>query len=205
MEKYKPETPEEYRKFYGEQDSGYFYELLAWNFSPFYQKTIAPLKEIENKRVLVVGGGLGGEVEALRWKGNSIFVFELPGALRDFLKTRFIESVRMAIVESETVQDFSNYINFARSAGNEWGFDTIVAVDTIEHFHPDEFREIMDALLSILEPDGEFYLRNNFDTYDKRFPTHFDHAEAYQEWLTDNELEVYRTVPEVEGQFVKRK
>ncbi len=199
LEKHKPETPEEYREFYGRKDSGYFYELLAWNFSPLYGKTIRPLRKIEGKKIFVVGGGLGGEVEVLKGK-NGVIVFELPGELRNFLmEKRFPNNDVVFYPRESLIQDRDFYVpGFP-------GYDLFVAIDTIEHFHPDEFIETMDAMLSMLATDGSFYFRNNFDHYDPNFPTHFDHTEAYAKWIEDNDLEIYETFEETQAHFIRRK
>lgn len=199
IEKYKPETAEEFREFYGKKDSGYFYELLAWNFSPFYGKTIKPLKEIEDKRVLVVGAGLGGEIEAMRYK-NDVTFFELPGALRDFLvNVRFRDDPEqerhVRFYDKESLLE-TNLVKL---------YDLITAIDTIEHFHPDEFIKTMDAMLALLDKDGSLYFRNNFGHYDPKFPTHFDHTEAYAKWIEDNNLEIYETLEETQAHFIRRK
>ncbi len=197
LKKHKPETAEEYRAFYGEKDSGYFYELLAWNFSPLYQNTLKPLKEIENEDVLVIGGGLGSGVEALRQK-NRVAVFELPGELRDFLHVRFAgNSPFVSFLDGDQLS--------ASSIADSLSYALIVAIDTIEHFHPDEFEQTMDAMLSMLRLTGSFYFRNNFQHFDPESHTHFDHTEAYAKWIEDNDLEIYETFEETEAHFIRRK
>ena len=91
------------------------------------------------------------------------------------------------------------------SSGIYGTHDLIVAIDTIEHFHPDEFVETMDTMLVMLNQDGSFYFRNNFQHFDPESHTHFDHTEAYAKWIEDNNLEIYETFEETEAHFIRRK
>lgn len=185
------------RGFYGAPDSGYLYELIAWNCSPFYQRTVAPLEAVEGQRALVVGGGLGGEVEALKGR-NYVEVFELPGALRDFLSRRYkdlyADGLPVIVLKVDTLMEMAD-------AGFE--YDLIVAIDTLEHIHPDEFEATLDAMLAMLAPEGRFYFRNNFGQFDT-YPMHFDHRRAYETWLESRGLAIVETVAGVEGQFIRR-
>ena len=172
-----PQTPEAVRAFYGEPDNGYLYELLGWNLSPFYKKIVTPLQEVKDQRVLVVGAGLGNEVEVLR-QNNQVVVFELPGVLRDFINFRFKGVPNVYVLEDEHICD---------SAANNF-YDLIVAVDVLEHIHPEELEYTLDALLFLLQPQGKFYLHNNFGQQDI-LPQHFDHAAAFARWCELNYIQ----------------
>lgn len=169
-----PENAEQARAFYGDPASGYLYDLVAWNFSDFYIEMTAPLREYSDKDVLVVGAGIGGEVEQLIER-NEVDVFELPGALREFCRLRFGGSA-----------------NFA--TGNTIGgsilrwYDLIVLVDVVEHIHPDEFDETMDGLKGSLRPGGQFFIHTNFGQQDA-YPMHYDHSERFAAWLERHGLE----------------
>jgi len=173
-----PQSANELKKFYGAEDSGYFYDLLGWNNMPLYQKAIAPLGDIFSKTVLVVGGGIGGEVEVLKGR-NRVVVFELPGALRDFLVWRYRDESSVSIWNFGDLRESQAYPVY----------DWIIAIDTLEHIHPDEFESTMDAMLGLLKPDGKFYFRNNFGQQEI-YPMHFDHSEAYAQWIETNGLVV---------------
>ena len=189
------------REFYGYLDNGYLYELIAWNCSPFYQKAVAPLRNLLSRRILVVGGGLGGEVEALLGHKNFIDVFELPGALRAFLQKRFRDHEKeVAILEHDTLMERLEDLHTLHKDP----YDLIVAIDTVEHIHPNEFDETMDALVEMLAPDGQFYFRNNFGQFDT-YPMHFDNSAAYAAWQERHGLEICGVVEGVEGQFIRRK
>jgi len=189
FEQANPQTPEEYREFYGREENGYLYDLLAWNVSPFYHQIINPLRKIKDKKVLVVGGGIGGEVEVLRG-ANQVDVYELPGVLRDFMMTRFQDDKNVLLWDHTCYQD---YINVGLK------YDLIVAVDVIEHIHPGELMTTLDKWLALLKPDGLFYFHNNFGQQDT-MPQHFDHSKPFQVWLDANRI----VPPEGEFGFYRR-
>lgn len=172
-ERYDPRTPAEHRAFFGQADNGYLYDLLAWNVSPGYQNMIAPLKELEGQRVLVVGGGLGGEVENLRGR-NRVDVFEIPGVLRDFMDARFKDDETVWVIPTgESLLDVRGE------------YDLIVAVDVLEHIHPDEFKPTMDKMLALLASGGRFFFHNNFKEAETK-PLAFDMSSQFETWRLIN-------------------
>jgi cyclopropane fatty-acyl-phospholipid synthase-like methyltransferase len=66
-------------------------------------------------------------------------------------------------------------------------YDLIVALDVIEHLHPDEFEHTLDTLLRATAPGGRWYVHLNFGDFDT-YPMHFDHRERWQSWLARHEL-----------------
>lgn len=138
------ENGQQAREFYGQAGNGYLYDLVAWNFSPHYERITAPLRAYHATRTLVVGAGIGGEVEQLYAK-NQVDAYELPGQLRDFCISRFGNLV--GFPEGETVC----------AAGLRPSYDLIVLVDVVEHIHPDEFDPAMDCLAGRLAENGEFF------------------------------------------------
>ena len=181
-----PQTADEIRAFYGDPNNGYVYDLLAWNTTPGYKKLTDPLKRVENKSVLIVGAGLGGEIEVLKDK-NSVTAFELYGVLSQFLLDRYKNDLDFDLVFGDRLEvdifEKSGYTD-----GRRQSFDLIVALDVIEHIPPDEFDETLDVMIELLKPDGIIYAHNNFGAQDLA-PQHFDHAERFSMWLERNEIE----------------
>lgn len=174
-EREKPTTPDEVRAFYGKADNGYLYDLISWNWNELYWKIIAGLDQYQNKRVLVIGAGLGTEVERLK-ANNEVLAFEVKGVLRKFLDWRF-SGVAM---EASRV--------FSINRWYEGYFDLVVCIDTLEHIHPAEIDETLQAISDLLTPGGVFYCHNNFEQQDL-YPMHFDHAEKFAQWVSDNGME----------------
>lgn len=164
----RPGTAEDVRAFYGQEGNGYLYDLAAWNATPFYLALLEPLKSITGQRVLVFGAGLGTECAALAEK-NQVKAFDVPGVLSDFCAWRPDRTWTMLI------GDLADAV-----AGQQ--YDLIVALDVIEHLHPDEFETTLDTLLSATKPDGGWYVHLNFGDFET-YPMHFDHRERWQEWL----------------------
>jgi cyclopropane fatty-acyl-phospholipid synthase-like methyltransferase len=93
------------------------------------------------------------------------------------LKKRFADK-QVEILEDETLMDLDARI------GRDY-YDLIVAVDVIEHFHPDEFEDTLDSMNNLRGPDGVFYLHNNFREAEE-MPQAFDHAAEFDEWCQEN-------------------
>lgn len=167
-----PKTADEVRAFYGASDNGYLYELLHWNCQPLYQRIIDPLAEHKKKKVLVIGSGLGVEAELLA-QANEVDVFELPGVLRDFGIQRLGEMVNW--LPGDKLQD--------APLGK---YDLIVALDVLEHIHPDEFQGVMDTITKAMNPGGALYAHNNW-TDGHLYPMHFDNSAAYEVWKVERE------------------
>ena len=185
------------REFYGRSDSGYFYDLLAWNSTPFYDLTLEPLREVSGQSILVVGGGIGGEVEILKGR-NGVVVFELPGTLRDFLEFRYKDDDSVQIyTEPEDLREIA-------APPEEYKYDLIIAIDTIEHIHPDSLDGTLDKMLDLLKAKGSFYFRNNFEQADL-YPMHYDNRDKYYAWIHKNDLELLARFDKTEAELFTRK
>jgi 2-polyprenyl-3-methyl-5-hydroxy-6-metoxy-1,4-benzoquinol methylase len=165
-----PQTAGEVSAFYGLDTNGYLYDLAAWNTTPHYLALLEPLKSVTGQRVLVFGAGLGTECAALADK-NSVWAFDVPGVLRDFCTWR--PDRQWMVMPEATLSD--------ALAGEP--YDLIVALDVIEHLHPDEFESTLDTLLRATRPGGRWYVHVSFSEFEK-YPMHFEHGERWQRWLT---------------------
>ena len=139
-----PQTPQEVKDFYGYLNNGYFYDLLAWNTSALYKDLTYPLREVKSKDVLVIGPGIGGEIDHLLGRGNAVTVKELPGAMKYWLFDFY----------GDKIKDFQGI--------HENDFDLVVAIDVIEHIHPEELAGFLNGILMYLKPGGIFYCHCNF-------------------------------------------
>ena len=174
---YNPKSAEEERKFYGYEDNGYLYDLLAWNCSSLYEQIVSPLREVQGERVLVVGAGLGTEADLLADR-NSVCIFELPGALRDFCMWRLGDRSSMILGDELPSPD----------SADPNTYDRIVAIDVLEHVHPDEILFVLTRLKHLLRPEGIFYLHNNWGDQDK-YPMHHDHSDIFAAWCQQYGIE----------------
>lgn len=171
-ERAQPQTAGETRAFYGASDNGYLYDLLAWNCSPLYERIIAPLRQMQEQHVLVVGAGLGSEIEALL-PDNAVDAFELPGVLCDYLVWCLPANASVVnLLAGDTLDE-------AISHKHDGAYDVAVLIDVIEHIHPDEFDATMDVLARTCRA---FHIHNNFGQQDS-MPMHFDHSERFAVWL----------------------
>jgi len=163
-----PQTAEQERAFYGSAQNGYLYDLLNWNCQPLYDRIIAPLYGIAGQRVLVIGTGLGTEADVMA-DHNDVTCFELPGALKDFATKRLGERVKW--LEGDTL---------GQALGDEY-FDLVVAIDTIEHIHPDELPTFLADLEPAIVSGGHIFAHNNFGQQDL-YPMHHDNSAYFKAW-----------------------
>lgn len=166
-----PTTPDQVRAFYGQQDNGYLYDLLAWNCQPLYERILAPLRGISGQRVLVVGAGLGTEADVMA-DHNQVDVFDLPGVLREFGQWRL--GHRVSWLEGAT-------LGASFDPHYDEDYDLIVAIDTLEHVHPDDLPGVLDAMAAMLKPDGSLYAHNNWGQQEL-YPMHYDHSAYFDAW-----------------------
>lgn len=169
-EDYKPKGSQATRDFYGVSHNGYLFDLFNWNTSMDYIKMTEPLAQMKGETVLVVGAGLGGEA-ALLMDANEVEIYELPGVLKEFSQKRLGDKVKFLDGESIT----SAFADTKRS------YSLIVAIDVIEHVHPDEIQEFLETIDSILQPGGALYCHCDFGRQDI-YPMHFDHSEVFSAW-----------------------
>lgn len=160
--------------FYGAPDNGYLYDLLSWNCQPLYERIIAPLRGISGQRVLVIGCGLGTEADAMA-DLNSVDVFELPGALKDFAMRRL--GRRVDWLHGATLADVVDEDTYGE-------YDLIVAIDTLEHVHPSEIKSVLSSMMLMLGAKGSLYCHNNFEQQEL-YPMHYDHSEVFAAWCAE--------------------
>lgn len=163
-------TPDQVRGYYG-KDTEYLYKILYWNAGPVYEQITQPLQEAQDCRVLVIGAGLGQEVIQLMDK-NRVDIFELPGLLKDFCRWRFRDNPAVSFLEGDTL--------VAARDHSAPAYNLVVAIDVLEHIHPDEFAPTMETMADAILPGGTLYCHNNFK--EPGHPEHFDHAEAFDAW-----------------------
>jgi cyclopropane fatty-acyl-phospholipid synthase-like methyltransferase len=121
--------------------------------------------------VLVIGPGIGGEIDALVKGGNAISVYDVPGALLDFVRDYYGDKVR--VITGLSVND----LNF---------YDMVVAIDVIEHIHPSSFKQFLKVIRLSLDPGGVLYCHNNFAQQDI-YPMHYaENEQPFREWLSNN-------------------
>jgi hypothetical protein len=169
-----PTTPVELRDYYGASDNGYLYDLLAWNTSQDYYRITRLLNDYRGEKALVVGPGLGTEAAMLAGR-NEVEVFELPGILKKFSKKRLGSSV--TFLDGNTLDQALEYQLYT----------LIVAIDVLEHIHPDEIESMLELIYLHLAEGGTLYLHNAWGEQDK-YPMHFDHSEIFNKFCEKHQI-----------------
>lgn len=166
-----PQSAFEERLFYQTVGAeNYLYELLAWNCQPFYQRLLDGMNTIRDCNVLVIGSGLGTEAEHLLNQGCSVTCYDLPGKLREFAQRRL-----------------GNGVQWTTDLAFVGSFDAVVALDTLEHIHPDEIGEMLADIGRAIAPGGRLYAHNNWAQQDS-YPMHHDHGATFGAWITTQRL-----------------
>jgi hypothetical protein len=63
-------------------------------------------------------------------------------------------------------------------------YDIVIAIDVLEHIHPDSLGSLLKHIAGCLKDRGFLYHRSNFGQQDL-FPMHFDHSESIKELFKD--------------------
>jgi SAM-dependent methyltransferase len=186
-----PKTVDEVHDFYG-NTSAYFYDLVKWNASPGYQRVLKQLQGVNGKHVLEIGGGIGTTTEFLAMNGNYVDYYDVPGVLRDFAAWRFkrIEPAfdRMTKAGDEPYRPIQMIEQWEIADEPGRGYDLIVAIDVLEHLHPDEFDFICDGLMMGLNPGGVLFAHNTWHDGNGLYPFHYDHADKWAAFVARHGL-----------------
>ncbi len=73
--------------------------------------------------------------------------------------------------------------------GVDWKpYSLVVAIDVIEHVHPDELQGFLETIGRVLGEDGTLFCNVNWGQQDI-YPMHYNHSQAFEAWLERNNLE----------------
>jgi len=174
---YNPQTPAQVRAFYGQQDNGYLYDLVRWNCQPMYERLISPLYDINGQHILVLGPGLGTEIEVALEQNCAVTAYEIPGILHEFLAWRFdeIPGYRLCL----TPHLMGPELDLPPGP-----YEAVCAIDVLEHIHPTELGDTLNWIAQNLRPGGKLVCHVP-ERYEE-IPAHFDTGGAIAVWLEQN-------------------
>jgi cyclopropane fatty-acyl-phospholipid synthase-like methyltransferase len=96
---------------------------------------------------------------------REVVYLDLPSPQRDFAEWRFHHhNLFIPCVGATTEIDSAS-------------IDTIVAVDVIEHIHPDRLPRLAAEFARVLAPGGAIIEASDFNQHDGAIPLHFVHSE----------------------------
>lgn len=169
-----PACAADVRDFY-KQAREYLYDLVRWNTAPAFQRFLRALASVKGEVILEIGGGLGTVAEYLGTHGNAVDYYDLPGPLLDFACWRF-----------SRLNGHGGNIRIIRS-DSAWrpSYDRVVALDVLEHVHPDEFGGLMLEILGSLRQGGTLTVHNNWENTGGLYPQHFDHSARWDAFVRD--------------------
>jgi len=178
-----PSTPKEVDNFYRQTDK-YLIELIPWNYSEVFFERVKPLNYYHGKRILEVGAGIGSLCISMALNGNEVTYCDINESNYAFAKQRFADRLLP--------------IAMTKSLKGQRDFDMVVAIDTLEHIHPDALPKFIKDISHCLKDGGFLYHRSNFSQQGDTYPMHYDHSETLRHIATDTGL-----VLRPNGDFVK--
>lgn len=183
-DKARPQTPEQVEQFYKDTDH-YLYELIPWNYgSAEFHRRVSPLFHYHNYKILEIGAGIGSLCIALWYAGNQVTYCDINPRLIKFAQQRFIER--------------QMYIPIVSELTGLRDFDMVVAIDTLEHIHPDKLFPLLKEIAAVLKDGGFLYHRSNFGQQDI-FPMHYNHSEYLAKMCKDAGLNLRENGDYVKG------
>jgi len=159
--KWDAKTPEEVEKFYRDSEH-YLYELVNWNYTNLeYHNRIEPLLSSKGKKILEVGAGIGSLCISLAYAGNDLTYYDISLKNQAFARQRFQDR----LLDIPIVNDLTSLKDY----------DMVVAIDVLEHVHPDSLPKLLKDIYNSLRNGGVLYHRSTFKQQDS-YPMHFDHS-----------------------------
>lgn len=158
----------------------YLLDLLWWNASPMFAQFRNELVGAENRKVIIIGSGIGTLAIQLACQNCDVLAIEPNGVLRDFAKKRW------AWVKEKMTTRTGKLVfrdRFARGRAREGKFDLGVAVDVLEHMEQDVLEKTMHMFSANIEPGGKLFVHNNWEQQDI-YPMHHNHADRWP-WLLE--------------------
>ena len=166
-----PSNPESVRAFY-KSTTNYIHRMVRFNLSSAYRSRLEKAKSAIG-RIADFGGGIGTLSLMLAKAGNQVFYIDLPSQHRSFAEYRFAR--HGAIVEiRDSLYDLSN-------------LDYVICFDVLEHVHPQELPDVVNAIASSLKPGGILIETSDFGCSDD-FPMHFDTKDLFNRLMFENRL-----------------
>lgn len=159
-----PKTDEEVKKFYKETKN-YVYDLGYWHFGDrrqFDVELVTSCKEIfKPKKILDFGAGIGQNAYMLAREGFDVTVADLDSYTLDFAEWRFKKHnvpAKFWKVDKEDIEE---------------KFDLILCFDVLEHLSEDEFKKVVEKLISLKAENCKVLVTTAFGKTDAH-PMHFD-------------------------------
>lgn len=166
-----PENVAETHQYYQEAED-YLMELSRFNLDVRYNVRVFPTNNLDGK-VLDFGGGIGTLSLMLADRGVDVTYVELASKHREFAEWRFIK-------RGKSIPCYADMSNLP-----DGSFDSVVAMDVLEHIHPDEIEDLMAEFNRVLSPGGRLVQVSPFGEVGDHgeCPEHYDTAAEWVEAL----------------------
>lgn len=167
--------------FYRLDDIGHLYllDLLWWNASPTFSQFRKALTDVQGKKVLEIGSGIGSLAIQLALQRCDVHAVEVNKVLNRFMMDRFSWTIK-----NKSYARYGTVINYDNLGKvRECDFDLAIAVDVFEHFGEFELATDLFMIGEMLKPGGKLFFHNNWD--DSQYSMHYDHSARWEEFLRE--------------------
>jgi len=170
--------------FYTQKEVGeiYLMDLLWWNASPLFANFRNTLMDATNRKVLVIGSGIGTVAMQLAAQGCDVTAIEPNKTLREFARSRWEWTKKNKL--STATGKLAFRARFARGRPRNYLFDMAVAIDVLEHMEEDVLHSTMSLLGNNVRMGGTVFLHNNWEQQDL-YPMHHDYSEIWPSLVAD--------------------
>lgn len=179
-ERMNPGSPGEVIDFYLDKNVGraYLADLANWNSSDAYAAITRHLISIRDKRVLEIGSGIGSAAIQLAMQRCDVDAVEPNGVLRAVAQARWDGFCE------DPLWRFGS-LNFHQSVTvNAGSYDLVVAIDVLEHLHPEELPDMLWAVAESLPLRGKLFAHINWQQQDI-YPMHYHRPDNWEQLLAD--------------------
>jgi 2-polyprenyl-3-methyl-5-hydroxy-6-metoxy-1,4-benzoquinol methylase len=174
-----PRSPGEVHSFYTDKYVGqaYLADLARWNSSSAYAAIAKHLIPIRGKRVLEIGSGIGTTAIQLAMQRCSVEAVEPNMLLSQVALERWNEFL------VDPLWRMGNIL-FRNSMPADDAYDMVVAIDVLEHVHPDELHAMLETISEALPVRGRLFAHINWQQQDI-YPMHYTKPDNWDAMLDE--------------------
>lgn len=179
-EKMAPRSPGEVLDFYLDNNVGkaYLADLARWNASDAYAAITRYLIPIREQRVLELGSGIGSAAIQLAMQRNDVDAVEPNAILRVTAQSRWNE------LRQDPAWRMGTVCFHGSTTVNAESYDLVVAIDVLEHVHPEELPDMLWAIAKSLPVRGRLFAHINWKQQDI-YPMHYSKPDNWDRMLDD--------------------
>jgi 2-polyprenyl-3-methyl-5-hydroxy-6-metoxy-1,4-benzoquinol methylase len=169
-------------EFYKQSGVGeaYLLDLIHWNESDMFQSFKNSLIGIEDKKVIVIGSGIGTIAMQLALQRNDVVAYEANDILREFSRKRWEWTLKNKTHSPVGEVSWNAEFGLGDGLNADGSIDLVVAIDVFEHMPAMELGDVIGYLSTLVKKGGRIFCHNNWGQQDI-YPMHHDHSGIWEE------------------------